>query len=201
MAINEKRIQSQSVLNLLYAEKDETQRCIENLIKAMEQGILTASTKERLEELEEKLQMLKTNIIIEESKATEKLTKEDIIKYLKTSLKNEPSKMIRLLVNKVLLFDDKIKIHYNFTDKQTPDTNCREFVISAELIHNAYVSKYNKNELNIGVQLVQTWLGISDSNTRMTESESVALPLGESPLWLFTAFYGVILSNFPVFCK
>ena len=190
MAINEQRIQSQSLLNLLYAEKDETQRCIDNLIKAMEQGILTASTKERMEELEEKLQSLKTNIIIEENKTTKKLTKEDVVQFLKTSLKSEPSKMIKLLVNKVLLLDDKIEIHYNFTDKQTPDTNCREFIISADLIHNHYVSKYNKNELNIGVQLVSDWLGISDSNTRMTESESVALPLGESPIYQnFRSFY------------
>ena len=27
------------------------------------------------------------------------------------------------------------------------------------------------------------WLGRSDSNTRMTESESVALPLGDAPIW------------------
>ena len=43
------------------------------------------------------------------------------------------------------------------------------------------------------------WLGISDSNTRMTESESVALPLGESPMsFVFCLF---ILSNFLNFGK
>ena len=32
-------------------------------------------------------------------------------------------------------------------------------------------------------KLVDFWLGRSDSNTRMTESESVALPLGDAPIY------------------
>ena len=31
-------------------------------------------------------------------------------------------------------------------------------------------------------KIVYIWLGRSDSNTRMTESESVALPLGDAPI-------------------
>ena len=46
------------------------------------------------------------------------------------------------------------------------------------------------------------WLGRSDSNTRMTESESVALPLGDAPIcgksFPFTC---VILSKIPAFGK
>ena len=49
---------------------------------------------------------------------------------------------------------------------------------------------------------VFSWLGRSDSNTRMTESESVALPLGDAPIcgksFPFTC---VILSKFSLFCK
>ena len=29
----------------------------------------------------------------------------------------------------------------------------------------------------------ERWQGLMDSNHRMTESESVALPLGEAPIW------------------
>ena len=47
-----------------------------------------------------------------------------------------------------------------------------------------------------------SWLGRSDSNTRMTESESVALPLGDAPIcgksFPFTC---VILSKIPAFGK
>ena len=46
------------------------------------------------------------------------------------------------------------------------------------------------------------WLGRSDSNTRMTESESVALPLGDAPLCRTRVpFTCVILSNFFPFGK
>ena len=44
---------------------------------------------------------------------------------------------------------------------------------------------------------VYNWLGRSDSNTRMTESESVALPLGESPKsFVFYLRYFIKLFHF-----
>ena len=36
------------------------------------------------------------------------------------------------------------------------------------------------------------WLGRSDSNTRMTESESVALPLGDAPMRIL--FYQIAIN-------
>ena len=48
------------------------------------------------------------------------------------------------------------------------------------------------------------WLGRSDSNTRMTESESVALPLGDAPMYFVGRFHNltcVILSKIFTFCK
>ena len=41
-----------------------------------------------------------------------------------------------------------------------------------------------------GAQSILSWLGWLDSNQRMTESKSVALPLGYTPICLF--FYGLI---------
>ena len=44
------------------------------------------------------------------------------------------------------------------------------------------------------LRAVRFWLGMRDSNPRMAESKSAALPLGESPMWDFfekaRAFYG-----------
>ena len=41
---------------------------------------------------------------------------------------------------------------------------------------------HNANKKAYPMVCLLIWLGRSDSNTRMTESESVALPLGESPM-------------------
>ena len=41
-----------------------------------------------------------------------------------------------------------------------------------------------------------SWLGRSDSNTRMTESESVALPLGDAPMYLHLPCYFIKLLCF-----
>ena len=37
-------------------------------------------------------------------------------------------------------------------------------------------------DICIFCKYLSKWLGRSDSNTRMTESESVALPLGDAPM-------------------
>lgn len=48
MKIYESKKKEQSVLNLLTSELQETQRSIENLLTAIQQGIITSSTKTRL---------------------------------------------------------------------------------------------------------------------------------------------------------
>ena len=49
-------------MNLLTSELQETQRSVENLLPAIQQGIITSSTKTRLEELEMKADELKLQI-------------------------------------------------------------------------------------------------------------------------------------------
>ena len=66
MKIYESKKKEQSVLNLLTSELQETQRSVENLLPAIQQGIITSSTKTRLEELENKLDELKLQIYKEQ---------------------------------------------------------------------------------------------------------------------------------------
>ncbi len=116
-------IQSQSTLNILEKERSETQKSIGNLIAALEQGIFTASTKARLEELELRLSDIEAKIAIEQTKQVNILTKDKIIKFITTTLKKSPQSIVSILVNKIILYDDKIEIYYNYTDVQNPDDN------------------------------------------------------------------------------
>ena len=86
----------------------------------MEQGIFTDSTKERLKQLEEKKAELSVKIETERSKNKLLLRESDIIKYISTALKKDPRPMVDALVQKVILYNDKIQIFYNYT-RQTPD--------------------------------------------------------------------------------
>ena len=53
-------------LPVLQAEQKEVKRRIDNLVAAIEQGILTPSTKARMEELEQQREALETSILQEQ---------------------------------------------------------------------------------------------------------------------------------------
>ena len=127
-----KTAQEHSVLNLLYKEQAERQKSVNNLISALEQGIFTASTKARLEELEAELQEINTKIVIEESKKATALTKDKIVKFIRTTLSKSPQAMINILINKIILFDDRIEIYYNYTDTKNPDDDSRRDFLFCE---------------------------------------------------------------------
>lgn len=66
------------VVPALEAQLKEVQKSIANLIKAVEQGLVTRSTKSRLEELEAEEETLKESIFIEQNKVPQ-LSKEQIL--------------------------------------------------------------------------------------------------------------------------
>lgn len=128
MKIYESKKKEQSVLNLLTSELQETQRSIENLLTAIQQGIITSSTKTRLEELEMKADELKLQISKEQSKLENRISRELIMQYLRTGIKKSAQVLIDWLIDKIVLYDDKIEIFYLYTEKTDPD-DCRGFVI------------------------------------------------------------------------
>ena len=86
-----------------------------NLLKAIESGIFTESTKQRLEELEAEKRALQEKILIEQSKELYQLTEKDVEKYLLHGLKQKPKTMIDLLVEKVDVFREKLEITLRYT--------------------------------------------------------------------------------------
>ncbi len=72
-----------------------------------------------LTELEVQLAKIEDNIAIEEFKAKNKLTKEKIIEYLKQGSNFNIQKVIFRYIDKIIIFDDKIKIYYNFKKFRT----------------------------------------------------------------------------------
>lgn len=118
IAVNENRIKNQSVLNLLLEEQEKIIKAKNNLISAIEMGIITNTTKERLEELEQQQETISEKILIEKSKQKMTLTKSDIEHHIKKALKNTSAKMIDLLIKKIVLYDDKIEIYCNYANKK-----------------------------------------------------------------------------------
>ena len=47
------------------------------------------------------------------------MKREDVIKFLRDAIRKSPKRLIRTLVKKVVLYDDRIQIYYNYADRKT----------------------------------------------------------------------------------
>ena len=109
----------------LEAQLKEVRSSIDNIMKAIEKGVITRSTKSRLEELEAEEENLVQSIKAEEAKMP-KITKDFILftlhKFRKLDLRFEKNKerLIDGLVKAIFVYDDYIKIFLTFDD--TPIT-------------------------------------------------------------------------------
>lgn len=127
LEVHRKRLDDQSILNLLTTEYNNTNRAINNILNAMEQGIITGATKERLENLETKRIELSDKLATEKAKSKLLISKQEIMQYLQTAIRKEPRQMIDLLVRQVVLYRDKIEIYYNYTNR-SPDDDRRDLL-------------------------------------------------------------------------
>ncbi len=108
-----------TLLTSLNKEKIETQKTFDNIMKAVEQGVINNTTNKRMIELENKLEDIEKQIIVEKVKTNFKLTKEDIVTYLNDALKLETQLLINYIVNQIILFDDKMQIYFNSPTNKT----------------------------------------------------------------------------------
>lgn len=53
-----------------------------------------------------------------------------MIEYLKHSVHQEPKLIIRTLIQKIIVFDDRIEVFYNYTEKNNPDDDNRDCFLS-----------------------------------------------------------------------
>ncbi len=121
MQAHSKRLRDKSILNLLLAERDGVKKSLANVMKAIEQGILTATTKSRMEELEMQLSQIEDKIALEEYYMQNQISREQIVQYLKHTIQQKAELVINTLINRILLYNDKLEIHYNYTERASPD--------------------------------------------------------------------------------
>lgn len=120
-AIMELQGQESTTLPLLRKQYADTQKAIDNMLNAIQQGILTPSTKERLESLEKKKNELSVEIVKEEM-AKPTITKDQIVfwlhrfRKLDTKKREHRRRLIDSFVNAVYLYDDRMIITFNYKD-------------------------------------------------------------------------------------
>ena len=110
-----------TVVPILKKELAETEKSINNLIKAIEQGIITKSTKQKLDELEQRKEVLEVQIS-EENIQQPQITREQLefwfYKFRKFDFDKleHRRRLIDSFVNAVILYDDKIVFHFNYKE-------------------------------------------------------------------------------------
>lgn len=112
-----------SIINILTSEKKQIEKGITNLLNAIEQGIVTSSTKQRLDELEKRNKELEEQILFEQSQTQTQVTIEDVLKLIKTAMSKNAKTMIQILVEKIVLYDDKVEIYFKDFNKTSLGEN------------------------------------------------------------------------------
>ena len=138
--IMEAQQQENTRLPVLKDQLRDTEKRLANLLEAIEQGILTPTTKQRLDELEARKEALNTSILEEELKKPV-LTREWIRFWLEKFRKGDVGstehqrQIIDTFVNSVYVFDDRVVLNFNFTDDAK--TISREEVLGSSAVENA----------------------------------------------------------------
>ena len=110
-----------TVIPQLQKQLEDTEKGIENILNAIQQGVLTPSTKERLEALEDSKSKLEISILQEQIKKP-LLTKEQIhfwiYKFRELDFTSQAGKerLIDCFVNAVYVYTDKIILTFNYKD-------------------------------------------------------------------------------------
>lgn len=103
----------------LHSQLAETESSIGNILKAIEQGIFTPSTKQRLDELEARKEEILANIQTAELQKP-KLTREQMTAWFEQFRHGDPAnrdfqkRLIDTFVNAVYVFDDKLVLTYSY---------------------------------------------------------------------------------------
>ena len=116
-------LQDRESTNLPLYEKQlrDAESGIQNMLNAIQAGILTSSTKERLEQLEETKRELEARIA--EEKLAKPKIKEEFIRFwlmrfrkLDMSLKDQRQALVDTFINSIYLYDDKVLITFNYKE-------------------------------------------------------------------------------------
>ena len=119
----ERRIAQNSILKVLLREQKQVNNALENIVAAIEQGVITNTTTKRLKELETRLDDLERQILIERSKNAVRVPESAIREYYDEALTLGAEQLIDYLIKDIVLYDDKIEIHFNKPTRTSPDDN------------------------------------------------------------------------------
>ena len=165
-------------LPLLQKQLADTEKSIENMVNAIQDGIYTKSTKQRLDQLEETKESLEISILqeqIEKPTLTKEQIKDWITGWQKVDIEipEQRQKLIDIFLNSVYHYDDKLIISWNGKEGvetlSLSDVNGSTLEQSTAPTLMAFVSLRSKVK-RIGVCSGSTIYKLGAANFRIVES-------------------------------
>lgn len=132
--LHEEENKNNTVIKSLEAQRQNALKASQNLIAAIEQGIITEQTKIRLKELESQIAGLDFDIGQEKQRNYTYLSPDDVEKYLNSIICGDIQEMsvrkliVKTFVREVILDNDSVTITYNFTEHSTKYRVTQEIV-------------------------------------------------------------------------
>lgn len=121
--IHNKAIKEDKELSILKKQLSENEKFIKNLLNAIKNGIYTESTQKELENLEKEKKDTLNAITLKESQMKQSLEREQVLYFLKqfmfdkdTLTKEDKLKIINLLIEMVILWDDRVVVIFKNGD-------------------------------------------------------------------------------------
>lgn len=104
---------------------------LNNILKAIEMGIINDTTQARMQELEERKRLLNDELAVERNRKKYALKPEHVVRYLECFVGNltEPSlrdKVLAYLIEKIYICNDKIVINFYYSEDNR-EINLQEF--------------------------------------------------------------------------
>lgn len=138
--MQEQMLNEQKELKLLQSEKQKIDLAIDNIMSAIERGVMSNNAIRRLNELEEQQLEYEKKIAIEKSKTVDLIPKAEIANYYKSALKLEPLLLINYLIDEIILYNDRIEIRFTSPITKSPD-DCQGFLLYS---NSTTISCYDK---------------------------------------------------------
>ena len=104
-----------------------------------------------MEELEEQISLINEKIAIEEYKEKNSLKKEQVVEYLTHQVRQNPKLMLYALINKIVLFDDKVEIYFNYVKNYYPDDFSPEIARDSSFIECSIDFQFGAPRKSLGL--------------------------------------------------
>lgn len=156
MKLQNENESTNSTLTMLLNEQHGVEKALNNLITAIENGIISNTTNKRLHELEKQQEELERQILVERSKKSIKISESDIREYYTQALQAEKTLLINILIKEIILYDDKIELYFNNPTSISPDES-RGFLFCS--CNTKIVQEKENKKPSITDILIEMYLG------------------------------------------